>query len=329
MWYNRKKKCKQKGDAEMGIVKTILPVVSMLLLGGIFRNLGFLKREGIDNIKFLVTKVMLPVAIFHALGTADYSKKTGVIVIIIFIMLVLTFSVGFLLRPLLEKRYRRYLPYLVSVYEGGMLAYPLFTNLCGAEKLSHIAILDIATSIFGFSVYMSMLSQMESGEKTTLKGIIGSAFRNPAFLASILGITFGLTGALPAVLTTGGGVVYQAMVDMLTASLSPMILLVVGFELTMKKEFFVPCLKSMGMRLAVQGLAAWGVITAVHHFVGNNPYTDIAILIYMSVPTTFSTQSYLVTEDGNEFVATTNSMYCLVTIALYMVIVGVAQIWLI
>ena len=135
----------------MGIVKTILPVVSMLLLGGIFRNLGFLKREGIDNIKFLVTKVMLPVAIFHALGTADYSKKTGVIVIIIFIMLVLTFSVGFLLRPLLEKRYRRYLPYLVSVYEGGMLAYPLFTNLCGAEKEHSYSYPCLHYQHFGYS----------------------------------------------------------------------------------------------------------------------------------------------------------------------------------
>ena len=42
------------------------------------------------------------------------------------------------------ERYRKYLPFMVSVYEGGSMAYPLYTSLCGAENLSQIAVLDIA-----------------------------------------------------------------------------------------------------------------------------------------------------------------------------------------
>ena len=59
---------------------------------------------------------MLPVAIFHALATSEYNKETGILVGIMFVMLVVSFSIGFLLRPLMPaERYRKYLP-LWSVY---------------------------------------------------------------------------------------------------------------------------------------------------------------------------------------------------------------------
>ena len=97
-------------------------------------------------------------AIFHALATSEYNKETGILVGIMFVMLVVSFSIGFLLRPLMPaERYRKYLPFMVSVYEGGSMAYPLYTSLCGAENLSQIAVLDIAGLLFGFSVYMGML----------------------------------------------------------------------------------------------------------------------------------------------------------------------------
>ena len=48
----------------------------MLVLGMACRKLKLLTKSGIDNMKLLVTNIMLPVAIFHALATADYSVET-------------------------------------------------------------------------------------------------------------------------------------------------------------------------------------------------------------------------------------------------------------
>ena len=138
----------------------------MILLGMACKRLKLLDQNGINNMKLLVTQIMLPVAIFQALATAEYNKETGILVGIMFVMLVVSFSIGFLLRPLMPaERYRKYLPFMVSVYEGGSMAYPLYTSLCGAENLSQIAVLDIAGLLFGFSVYMGMLGQVENGEK--------------------------------------------------------------------------------------------------------------------------------------------------------------------
>ena len=129
----------------MKVLEIILPVLVMILLGMACKRLKLLDQNGINNMKLLVTQIMLPVAIFHALATAEYNKETGILVGIMFVMLVVSFSIGFLLRPLMPaERYRKYLPFMVSVYEGGSMAYPLYTSLCGAENLSQIAVLDIA-----------------------------------------------------------------------------------------------------------------------------------------------------------------------------------------
>ena len=149
----------------MRILEIILPVLVMLVLGMACRKLKLLTKSGIDNMKLLVTNIMLPVAIFHALATADYSVETWKLVGIMFVMLVVSFGVGFLLKPLMNGEYRKYLPFMVSVYEGGLMAYPLYTSLCGQENLSQIAVLDIAGLLFGFSIYMGMLGQVENGEK--------------------------------------------------------------------------------------------------------------------------------------------------------------------
>ena len=159
----------------MRILEIILPVLVMLVLGMACRKLKLLTKSGIDNMKLLVTNIMLPVAIFHALATADYSVETWKLVGIMFVMLVVSFGVGFLLKPLMNGEYRKYLPFMVSVYEGGLMAYPLYTSLCGQENLSQIAVLDIAGLLFGFSIYMGMLGQVENGEKINAKKLCMSA----------------------------------------------------------------------------------------------------------------------------------------------------------
>ena len=56
----------------------------MIVVGMLCRKWKILTRDGINNMKVLVTNVMLPVAIFHALATAEYNKETGILILIMF-----------------------------------------------------------------------------------------------------------------------------------------------------------------------------------------------------------------------------------------------------
>ena len=62
----------------MDILQIVMPVLVMIILGMLCRKWKILTGEGVANMKVLVTNVMLPVAIFHALATAEYNKETGI-----------------------------------------------------------------------------------------------------------------------------------------------------------------------------------------------------------------------------------------------------------
>ena len=124
------------------------------------------------------------------------------------------------------------------------MAYPLYTSLCGAENLSQIAVLDIAGLLFGFSVYMGMLGQVENGEKIDPGKLFSSAIRTPAFIASVLGIIAGLTGVVQKLLAGPFAGTYTSVENILTTSITSVILLVVGFSIEFDKKLLSPCLQA-------------------------------------------------------------------------------------
>ena len=305
------------------VLRVLFPVLVMLAIGFFCRKTGAMDEKGAGQLKHLVTKIILPTAIFNALATATFDRSTLALVGIMLVMMIVSFALGFAMKPLMGEKFRRYIPFMVSVYEGGMMAYPLYTNLVGAENLSHIAMLDIAGLIFGFSVYMSMLSQVDGGKPFTFRQMVRDSLHNPAFIAAVLGVICGALG-LGRFLTEGGfGEVYSATVSLVTAAMSSMILLLVGFDLRPSRDMLGPCLKTVVMRAVLQAVMILGVLWAVHRFVGQEPLLDTAVIIYMSAPATFSMQSFVHSEDGGAYVSTTNSLYCLVSIAVYAVMAGI------
>lgn len=304
----------------MRVLEIILPVFVMLLLGMACRKWKLLTKSGIENMKMLVTNIMLPVAIFHALATADYSAETGKLVGIMFVMLLLSFGMGFLLRPFMADTYRKYLPFMVSVYEGGLMAYPLYTSLCGQENLSQIAVLDIAGLLFGFSIYMGLLGQVENGENINVKKLCLGALKTPAFIASVLGILAGLSKVVVHLIDSPFGDTYLAVEEMLTTSVTAIILIVVGYSMELTPKLLKPCLQTISLRIIVQATMAVVVLFAVHRLLGNHMLLDLAIITYMSAPATFSMQTFLKKEEGSAYVSTTNSMYCMVSILVYVVL---------
>lgn len=305
---------------QMKVLEIISPVLVMIILGILCRKWKLLNKNGIDNMKALVTNIMLPVAIFHALATSDYGAETAKLVGIMFIMLVVSFGIGFLMKPLMTENYRKYLPFMVSVYEGGSMAYPLYTSLCGQDNLSQIAVLDIAGLLFGFSIYMGMLGQTENGEKINVKNLAVSAVKTPAFIASVLGIIAGLTGVIKLLLASPAGGIYTSVESILTTALTAIILIVVGFSMELTPELFGPCVRTIVMRIVLQAVMIECVLLAVHSFIGSNKLLDLAVITYMSAPATFSMQTFLKREDGSAYVSTTNSLYCIVSVVVYMIL---------
>ena len=298
----------------MEVLEIVLPVLAMIILGILCRKWKLLDQSGVNNMKTLVTNIMLPVAIFHALATAEYSGKIGILVLIMFVMLLISFGAGFWMKRFMDEKY---LPFLICIYEGGMMAYPLYTSLCGSENLSQIAVLDIAGLLFGFSVYMGMLGQTENGEKINAKSLFYSALRTPAFIGTVLGIIVGLTRMITRLLDSPFGNCYLSVENILTAAITPIILIVVGYSMEFAPELISPCLKTILLRVLLQAVMIAGVLMAVKYLVGSSRLLNLAVITYMSSPATFSMQTFLRKKESSAYASTTNSLYCVVSILVY------------
>lgn len=299
------------------VLTILLPIAVMIGVGVWCRSSGFLNDAGIENIKKLVTKVILPVAIFHALSTAEYSSKTAVVVGLVFAVELATFAVGFLLRRLLPQAYGKYIPFMACLYEGGMIAYPLYANLCGSENLYRMAMLDIPGLLFGFSVYMGLLEEMETGTKPSAKNLLRDALRNPAFIASAAGVIFGLTGITEALIASPLGQAYLDTQALVTAPMTAMILLVVGYSLKSDLTDWKPCLQTVALRFLVQAGAIAITVAGLRALMPGDDLLILAVVIYMSAPATFSMQSFLRTRQASAYAAAVSSMYVFISIAVY------------
>lgn len=89
-----------------------------------------------------------------------------------------------------------------------MLCYPLYQNLCGEEHFSNIVIIDLATCVFVFGIYLGLLQLVDGNVPFSLKELGLNALKTPSFIALILGLILGMSGLMNRFLATPASSVY-------------------------------------------------------------------------------------------------------------------------
>ena len=88
---------------------------------------------------------------------------------------------------------------------------------------------------------MGMLGQTENGEKINAKSLFYSALRTPAFIGTVLGIIAGLTGLINRLAwTVLLAIAISVRRSILTAAITPIILIVVGYSMELAPELIRP-----------------------------------------------------------------------------------------
>lgn len=300
----------------METVQVMLPVLVMLAIGFICRKTGFIGEAGMEGIRRYIITIALPVTIFHAMGIADINKDTVLIVLVMFAVLSIAMIIGFLTRGFIPEPYKNYLPFLVTVFEGGMFAYPLYQNLCGEEKFVNIVIVDIAGCIFGFGLFYGILALVDQKTKFSFKALGLTAIKSPTFVAVILGLLLNLTGLMNKLLDSAFGDTYLAVKDIIVAPLTAMILIYVGFMLRIDKRLISVCLKSIIIRVVTMA-ALCIIVLKLLHTVVEDKYMLAAFLVYFIGTPTFSLPSFVRNKDAAGYFAMTTSMYVVITIVGY------------
>ena len=115
------------------IFSMVLPVLALIIIGRLCAAWGILNDERHAGLKDLIGSILLPVTLFNAFFTAEYSGKLLLVFVLVFLSCLAALGAGYALRRFVRP-YDRFMPLLMTSFEGGMLGYALFGLLAGAGQ---------------------------------------------------------------------------------------------------------------------------------------------------------------------------------------------------
>ena len=297
------------------ILSMVLPVLVMIGLGRLCAVQGILNDERHAGLKSIIGDILLPVVLFNAFFTAQYDGKLLLVFVLVFIGCLIALLAGFALRRFVAP-YGKFMPLLMTSFEGGMLGYALYALLAGQDQTATYAMVDIGQTMFAYTVFLAALKGAE-GQKMSPAAMVKNMITNKACIGMLLGIVLGALGVYKAIAPTDFGMILMELISFITAPTSALILLVVGYQLKVSKKLMRPVLTTMGLRLAVM-VGVMGLVSSVLFAI--IPYDKmlmLALMLQYTLPAPFIIPLYADMKDDGEYVSTTLSLGTVLTVVLF------------
>lgn len=298
------------------VFQMVLPIVVMLGLGTVCRRKNVFDMKGLAGLKAVVGDICLPVVLFNAFFTANYSPAVALIFVLVYAGYALALGLGFSLRRLAAP-HGKFFPFLLASAEGGMLGYALYGVLMGEQ--SGFAAVDLGQTVFAYTAFLVFLS-LTDGRKPTAAGLLKNMVSNKCCVGMALGILLGVLGVGQWVLSGPAAGVVTGVISMITAPTSALVLLVVGYELDLDKSLLRPVAVTVVCRLAVMGGLLAAVSFILFHIVPYDKGLQIALMILYALPAPFIIPLFADVREDGKYVSTALSVHTLCTILLFVAI---------
>ncbi len=299
------------------VINLILPIALALFLGMIGRKRGWFGEEGINAFKNIVSKVMLPLVLFNAMFTADYAISALFTILGCFLGLCLALAIGFMISKAFPQ-YGKYMPFMISTCESGMIGYPLIAMLFGALGMQRFAMADLPQTVFFFVVAASLL-QVADGLKPSGAALLKNIFTAPPFDGMLAGMILGLLGVDELLRQTAVWNSYETVVSFLTGPTTVLILIYLGYSLSFRKETLKPVVVTSLLRLLVMGATGALVAFLVFRFVPYDRVLLFSILLLFLLPPSFAVPVFSKLEGSEEYISTTISFSTVITLLIFIV----------
>lgn len=300
------------------ILNTIVPVVLMLAIGMISRKSGLLSREGINALKSVVVNITLPAVMLNAFATMSYSVNNIIITAVMFLVCFAALLMGKLFSGV-----SRFVPFLTTGFEAGMLGYSLFMLLYGSENISSFAYVDLGQVLFVFTLYKIFLG-MDSDQKTEPGKLVSEMLHSPTIIAIICGVVLGATGVYKALEPSGVSSIIDACTDFVSAPTGAVILITIGYDLVFSNIPWKAVWKVVAARILIMAVlrAAVGFVV---HAVGLGSALDPALNIMFILPPPYVLPVFADDEKQRNFVSSSLSVMTLITIICFIVLTVVSK----
>lgn len=300
-------------DKVLYVIETALPVFIALAFGIFFRAKNFVDRNGIETLKKIVINVTLPFVLLKAFATAKYSVQTISVPVLFFLVCCLALALGFFFVRIFHVK-SKLAPFVAAGCEAGMLGYALFTLLFPANDVSDFAIIDIGQTLFVFTVFKIAIS-----EKASAKQIIKDMLHTPILWGSVIGILIGATGLYDIFDSWKMGSILISLSDFISAPTAMMILLVIGYDLSVKEMQWKKTAGLIAIRLLVCAICC-GVVILINRTLLNGMIFEGAVYLMFILPPPFVIPVFANDPKDRGLISAALSSTTLITIILFAVL---------
>lgn len=295
----------------MDALRTILPVLLMLLIGALCRKKSFISREGIEALKTVAVQIALPAVLLHTFAVTQYTLRDVIIPLMMFSVCIAAWLLGKVLGPRLGMR-SPFVPYLTTGFEAGMLGYALFTLLYGSERVASFARIDLGQVLFVFTLYKILLGRDE-GKRIAPKALMREMLFSPIILAIVCGVLLGATGLYQALAPSGVSALLDACTDFISAPTAALILLAIGYDLVFDDIPWKDALSVVALRLGIMAALGTAVFFAFRLF-WPDLNSEAAVVMMFLLPPPFVLPVFATGESQRTYVSAALSLSTLVSI---------------
>ncbi|MDY0094934.1 MAG: AEC family transporter [Candidatus Vecturithrix sp.] len=300
---------------------SVLPVLTLFILGYVLQRVHFFNAQSIPDIKKLVVSIALPCLLFRAFSQLELQPKFLAVVILVFGICGVMVLLGKMLANVLQIS-SPYFPMLLGGFETGMLGYAIFIAVYGMEEIDKLALIDLGQVLFVFFVLMALLMKQRDGAQSASQ-LVKMFLTSPVIISIFLGIFTSLLKG-DTDYSTYRMVHFAGQVITLLGNLTvPLICLVIGYEL----KFDVH-----SARLSVKTIVIRNILLIVFALLMNKmvfvrllhfePIYEYALLTMFLMPPPFVIALFLKEEDhkNQQYVINTLSLSTVVSIGLFIMI---------
>lgn len=301
----------------ISVLKIVLPLVVSLGIGYFARKRDIFSAEAIEGMKAFVMQFALPAMLFGLFFTAEYSASILLFAVTMFTLGFVGLGAGFLIGRMLPK-HSPMLRYMTTGWEVGMLGYALYGLLFGVENLHFLAVMDFGHVLFIFSGFIAALNiRMGCSPKESAKALL----TNPIPWAMITGASLAILGVSRALAPSGVTELIKSLCDFISAPLSCIILVVVGYGIEFNRKNFATAAISVVVRWLVCAALCVAAFLFIGAFVPLSDAMRWAIIILFITPAPYILTMFTLNEQERADVSMSLSLQTMVTVIVFIFIV--------
>lgn len=241
------------------ILIKFIPIFLLLTIGAVLRKTGIFDHSFIDGVKKLIVTIALPSTLFLSFLTMELKSSYITLFISTVLFCFVLFGAGIVFRRtgLCPQPFSEFFH---TGFEFGMVGVALFSSLFGADQLYAILLLGLGHELFIWFFYVPVL-QFKGLGSFSMKQTIRSFLSSPLIIAILAALLLNTTGLYTAVAQAGAIESVIETLRSISALTSPLILIVIGFQLDFQRAEIGKSFKIILLRYAA--VLVFGTLFAV------------------------------------------------------------------